>query len=146
MTQEGAGWSPYRPQYRSQHEEPHRSTSFLRWDQVRYSPATNGYWGRGRTAREESKDVEHGHVRTKSTAEGEGGIDDITDVIHDEAAMHLGERGGQNRAEGEADQVDTDGEGYNRLVSNLELGSELSSARRKHCRNQKTKNKKQVVS
>ena len=83
--------------------------------------ATNTHGARGGAASDESKNKKHCCVGAKGASKGKGEVDDITKVVDDQAAVELGQRGEDERANSEAKHVETHGHGFEGAIGDAKF-------------------------
>lgn len=88
----------------------HRAAALLDGHDVGDAAAADGDGHGAGEAHEEAEGHEHGHVLGEGGADGEDGEEDVAVDVERRAAVNLAERGDDERAEGEAEDVDGDDE------------------------------------
>lgn len=127
-----SGHATHRAQKRSQAKQSHGLPPLIRLVQVRNGAAADGHGRGSRTAAQEAEHEKHGRVRAQRAPHREAEVEQVAEVVDDEAAVHLGHGRDEEGADGEAQEIDADGEGSNHVVRDGELNDERWGAWGKH--------------
>nr|AIP87500.1 hypothetical protein gNR598 [fungal sp. NRRL 50135] len=102
-------------QKRAKTEQCHRLAALLRLVKVR-----------------DAKHEKHGRVGAQRTADCEGDVDSIADVVDDQSAVDLRHRSEEKRTKDIAEDVDADGQTRNYRAGDAKLGYKVLRPRSEH--------------